>query len=346
MTDESAPETAPCDTVEPDVSNIRERLAFMGVSNVEVHGFAQLDSTNVWLRDHAAGQRKGRRSVHSHSCPPNSLNDERGASSADYCGLCVTDWQSDGAGRRGKPWRARPGNIMFSLLNHSSRPARDLMGLSLVTGIALAECLIQSVGVDVRLKWPNDIMLNDAKLGGLTTELVATPVEGIPVEDTHESGSSEDTHRSTGPEAGGAISDTHKPGNPSTRQHQSGTRILTGVGINLLHDPKVKELGIGAISLQEVDCLLERSDRDLMLADMVSRILAAHQEFDLVGWGGFAARWKPLDWLYGQDVQIHRQNSTEHAVADGVNEQGALLVRRAGKIVPVYSGNVSIRPTV
>jgi len=87
--------------------------------------------------------------------------------------LCVADWQTSGRGRRGKTWVTERGNVTFSMLLSIKMPPAELMGLSLVTGVCVAESLSALAGVSVDLKWPNDVLVADRKLSGLLTELVA-----------------------------------------------------------------------------------------------------------------------------------------------------------------------------
>ena len=90
--------------------------------------------------------------------------------------LCVTDWQTNGQGRRGRTWVTERGNVTFSLLVSINKPPAMLMGLSLVTGVCVAESLGALAGLSVDLKWPNDVLVADKKLCGLLTELIpSTP---------------------------------------------------------------------------------------------------------------------------------------------------------------------------
>jgi len=86
--------------------------------------------------------------------------------------IVLTEWQSAGRGRRGRGWQALPGGgLLFSVLWRFSRPVGALSGLSLAVGVALAEGL-QKQGMDaVQLKWPNDLLWQGRKLGGILIEL-------------------------------------------------------------------------------------------------------------------------------------------------------------------------------
>src|SRR5260221_10808304 len=82
--------------------------------------------------------------------------------------LLVADEQPAGRGRRGGRWYSAPGaDIAFSL---SADVAKPVAGLSLVAGVAAARAL-RALGVaQAALKWPNDLLVGGAKLGGILVE--------------------------------------------------------------------------------------------------------------------------------------------------------------------------------
>lgn len=90
---------------------------------------------------------------------------------ADRPVLLAAEVQSAGRGRRGRRWHSAPGaGVTFSLARRISRPARELAALSLVTGVAVARAL-RAMGVArAALKWPNDLVVENAKLGGVLVE--------------------------------------------------------------------------------------------------------------------------------------------------------------------------------
>ena len=84
--------------------------------------------------------------------------------------LIAAEEQTAGRGRRGRRWHSALGaSITFSLARRIARPARELPALSLVAGVAVARAL-RALGVPVRLKWPNDLEVEGAKLGGILVE--------------------------------------------------------------------------------------------------------------------------------------------------------------------------------
>ncbi|TAN05178.1 MAG: biotin--[acetyl-CoA-carboxylase] ligase [Rhodanobacteraceae bacterium] len=82
------------------------------------------------------------------------------------------DWQDAGRGRRGRRWVSPPAtNLQFSCLKHFSGGYAALSGLSLAVGVAAAVALADCGAAGVGLKWPNDLVHADAKLGGILIEL-------------------------------------------------------------------------------------------------------------------------------------------------------------------------------
>src|SRR5687767_15853605 len=85
--------------------------------------------------------------------------------------LLAAEEQTAGRGRRGRRWHSAPGaGLTFSLGRRIRRPARELAALSLVAGVAAARAL-RALGVrQAALKWPNDLLVDGAKLGGILVE--------------------------------------------------------------------------------------------------------------------------------------------------------------------------------
>ena len=101
----------------------------------------------------------------------NALAAERAAAGAPAGTAVLCEVQSAGRGRRGAGWYSGLGtSLTFSLLWRFHRGAASLGGLPLAIGVACARAL-ESLGADgVGLKWPNDIVRDDGKLGGILVE--------------------------------------------------------------------------------------------------------------------------------------------------------------------------------
>lgn len=86
----------------------------------------------------------------------------------------LAEYQTAGRGRRGRSWIAPPGGAICLSLSWVFREVpRDLGALGLVVGVCALRTLM-SLGVKtVQLKWPNDLLVEDRKLGGILIELRA-----------------------------------------------------------------------------------------------------------------------------------------------------------------------------
>jgi BirA family biotin operon repressor/biotin-[acetyl-CoA-carboxylase] ligase len=86
--------------------------------------------------------------------------------------VLVAGSQTAGRGRLGRPWQSPPGaGLTFSvLLRPGGVPAASLGWLPLLAGVAVASAVTEVSGVETSLKWPNDVLVGPAKLGGILVE--------------------------------------------------------------------------------------------------------------------------------------------------------------------------------
>ena len=85
---------------------------------------------------------------------------------------CIAEYQQAGRGRRGRQWFSPFGaNLYLSMFWRLEQGPAAAVGLSLVIGIVMAEVLRELGAENVRVKWPNDLYLNDRKLAGILVEL-------------------------------------------------------------------------------------------------------------------------------------------------------------------------------
>src|SRR5690606_15500145 len=111
--------------------------------------FAVLDSTNRYLLD-APAPAAGR--VH----------------------IAIADHQHAGRGRRGRRWNVPPGaGLCLSAALRFASPPDELAALPLAAGVAARRAVAAVCGVDVGLKWPNDLVWDGRKLGGVLVERAA-----------------------------------------------------------------------------------------------------------------------------------------------------------------------------
>ncbi len=122
----------------------------------DVRRFGEIDSTNTWL---LAEARAG---------APEGL-------------VAVADHQSAGRGRLDRRWEAAPGAALLAsvLLRPVLEPGALHLATALVALSALEACR-RTAGVDAGIKWPNDLVVGDAKLAGVLAEADPSAGGGAP----------------------------------------------------------------------------------------------------------------------------------------------------------------------
>ena len=115
--------------------------------DIQRHHFPEIDSTNTYAKQLA----------------------NEGAPSFT---LVTSELQTVGRGRHGRVWQSVSGNLYWSVLVRAEPGWPPLSGLSLVAGasvLRLAEQLLPEQ-VDIRLKWPNDVLIGGRKVSGILLE--------------------------------------------------------------------------------------------------------------------------------------------------------------------------------
>lgn len=88
--------------------------------------------------------------------------------------ICLAEHQTGGRGRRGRTWLAPRGrSIALSLGRRMKVPVSQIAPLSLVVGVAVADALGRQNVRGVALKWPNDVLLDGVKVGGILVEMAS-----------------------------------------------------------------------------------------------------------------------------------------------------------------------------
>jgi BirA family biotin operon repressor/biotin-[acetyl-CoA-carboxylase] ligase len=175
------------DPIDPDTL---ARSDVLRQSGVRVEVLDQCTSTNVLL---AARARAGE----------------------PHASAIVCEHQTAGRGRQGRSWISAPGaSLTFSLLWCFDAPQPALSALSLVAGVASAQALESQGARGVQLKWPNDLLFDGRKLGGILVETfrrenrtAAVVGIGLNVADS----------QSLDDRIGHAVTDTRKAGVRATR---------------------------------------------------------------------------------------------------------------------------------
>ena len=88
--------------------------------------------------------------------------------------LIVADEQTRGRGRMGRSWHSPPRlGLWMSLILRPDIPPFKAPGLSICAGLALAQAIKEMTGMEAKIKWPNDCLIDGKKVGGILLELSA-----------------------------------------------------------------------------------------------------------------------------------------------------------------------------
>jgi BirA family biotin operon repressor/biotin-[acetyl-CoA-carboxylase] ligase len=116
----------------------------------------------------------GRGSLRCHDVVESTNSEARrlGQEGAPDGTVVVSEAQTMGRGRRGRFWASPSGKGLYlSILLRPQCVPEALAGLTLVTGVSVAAA-IRATGLQPQLKWPNDVLLDHRKAGGILTEAV------------------------------------------------------------------------------------------------------------------------------------------------------------------------------
>jgi BirA family biotin operon repressor/biotin-[acetyl-CoA-carboxylase] ligase len=224
--------------------------------------------------------------------------------------VLLAERQTGGRGRRGRVW-ASPlaAHLYLSLARSFGGGLARLGGLSLVAGVAVAEALHQLGFGEVRLKWPNDVVVAGPeglrKLGGLLIE--------------------------------------------GSGEHAGPARAVIGLGLNVrMPDAVARAIDQPWCDLAGLAPASHGlPDRNLVVAMVLAHLLPALDVFDAEGLAPFLRRYAAFDALAGQAVTLHSATATQSGTALGIADDGALRMRLDdGREQNVHAGEVSVRRTV
>lgn len=102
----------------------------------------------------------------------NNRAKEAGNNKEPHGTLFVADMQMAGKGRRGRVWKSPSGSsIYMTILLYPDIPPVKAPQLTLIMAIAVAEGIREVTGLETKIKWPNDIVVNGKKICGILTEM-------------------------------------------------------------------------------------------------------------------------------------------------------------------------------
>lgn len=227
--------------------------------------------------------------------------------------VLLAERQTAGRGRRGRTWLADPaGSLCLSLAWRSTRPPRETAALGIVAGVACAEVLRTLPGATVGLKWPNDLVIDDRKLGGILVEARADrggvrAVIGVGL---------------------------------NVRLPAS---VVATIDANAVAADASNAAGLPCTDLHAALGAATPS-RNRLAALLIGGLLHRLHEFEGQGLAAAVAAWPSLDALAGRRVRVLDGADGRCGIARGIDTDGALRVAFDHGIQRVHSGEVSVRP--
>lgn len=231
----------------------------------------------------------------------------------DGAAVLLAERQTGGRGRRGRTW-ASPlaANLYLSLARGFDGGLARLGGLSLVAGVAVAEAL-RALGLgDVRLKWPNDLVVVEGDRPGAGQGPTLRKLGGLLVEGSGE--------------------------------HAGEVRAVIGLGLNV----RMPAACGGDIDQPWIDLATlapgPLPSRNAIASALLAALLADLARFDRDGLAAFLPRHAGLDALAGREIVVHGGDGDRFGTALGLAADGALRVRLpGGQVQAFHAGEVSVR---
>ena len=102
----------------------------------------------------------------------NTLAMELASNGCEEGTVIISDEQTGGKGRLGRSWVSPPQkNLYLSMVLRPHIPPRDAAILTLMSAVACTHAVKNVSGIPVSIKWPNDMIVSNKKLGGILTEV-------------------------------------------------------------------------------------------------------------------------------------------------------------------------------
>jgi BirA family biotin operon repressor/biotin-[acetyl-CoA-carboxylase] ligase len=214
--------------------------------------------------------------------------------------LVIADYQTAGRGRLDRRWQAPPvSSLLLSFIFRPAIASHQVQQLTMLCGLALAESVEAETGLPVGLKWPNDLEIGGAKVGGILTEI-----------------------------------------------ELSGVRVsyaVVGVGLNVNLDPQQLS---GPVLTRATSLSAELGRPVARLPLLWAALYAVEARYLALGTGapGLQVDWAKRLVTLGRTVTISTGDAAREGIAEGVDVDGALLVRRVdGSLERIIAGDVTVR---
>ena len=224
--------------------------------------------------------------------------------------------QTSGKGRAGRVWLSKPDDTLcFSLAHPFHKSPNELSGLSLVIGLAVVAGIASALGISestlyqqgLRLKWPNDLLLNNAKLGGILIE-------------------------------GGQSN----PSSPTWMVIGLGLNLRNAALITKsLEDHSA--LDVAALD-QLIPHQKPIPDAEFIWLKLIESFETHLTQFEQYGFPHFKNSWVQWDAFNSQSVCISGIGKEPIiGISAGVDDTGALILSQHNKSITIHAGDLSLR---
>ena len=183
-----------------------------------------------------------------------------------------------------------------------SAPDSPNSSLALALGVAAAEALEAFVVADVRLKWPNDLIVDDRKLGGMLVESAS------------------------------------RAGESTLIVAGVGVNLRTTAG---QRRRIAAENGMAPTALDNSSAR-KPLERNVLAAAMIAALAEVLERHPGEGFGPWEEGWKRRDWLRGRIIEVHNGNEVRRGEAAGVDSSGALLLEANGGVRRILSAEIRL----
>jgi BirA family biotin operon repressor/biotin-[acetyl-CoA-carboxylase] ligase len=230
----------------------------------------------------------------------------RGETFSGYT-ILAAEMQLSGRGRKGRVWHAAPGaSLAVSFARVLPLRLSALSGFSLLCGLAVSDALVMR-GVELELKWPNDLLSAGGKLGGILIE----------------------THQLDKQELGVVIGVGLNVSADEERSHQLAQR-----------EQAMPATDLCAAGAQPP------VDRNQLIADLALFLDRRIDAFLAHGFGHFVKEWNALHAFKDEQISLIEDGAVLlSGVARGVDQLGRLVVQTPQGLRTVVAGDVSVRTT-
>lgn len=222
--------------------------------------------------------------------------------------LVISEVQTGGRGRLGRRWGSPAGGLWMSLVLRPRISTKVAARITQTAAVGVAKAL-REMGVDARIKWPNDLLAGEAGGPKICGILAESSAEMVPVA-AKRVGSGE--------------------GRPVDF-------VVLGIGLNANLDPD--DLGVPE---KEATTLRRELGREVDLLALL-RTLLAHLDAELARVEDFDAvldDWRALNCTLGERVRVRRFGETLEGTAVDLGPEGALLLETPEGVIELFEGEI------